>query len=151
MSPALVIPHTAEATLTPLWSSLALAVHQFADATGVDAQWLTDANGPWNPAEPQAELLRDVLEAALNNAHTHGRARQLTARVRATASDLSLLVRDDGRGAPPSAFTQAEGATLARLRARADAQGGWLQIDSQPGQGTQLILSLPVPFRFRPG
>lgn len=149
MSPALAIPTLAELPLAPLWSRMALAVHQFADTTGVDAQWLMDTHGPWSPADPQAELMRDVLEAALNNAHEHGRARHLTARVRATASDLSLLVRDDGRGAPPSAFLQAEGATLARLRARADAQGGWLQIDSQPGQGTQLILSLPVPFRMR--
>jgi signal transduction histidine kinase len=151
MSPALVIPHTAEAPIATLWSRMALAVHQFADATGVDAQWLMDASGPWSPDEAQSELMRDVLAAALANAHAHGRARQLTARVRATASDLSLLVRDDGRGAPPSAFTQAPGATLARLRARADAQGGWLQIDSQPGQGTQLILSLPALFRLRPG
>jgi signal transduction histidine kinase len=149
MSPALVFSALADVPPAPLWSRLALAVHQFADTTGVDAQWLMDTNGPWSPAEPQADLMFDVLEAALHNAHGHGRARQVTARVRATASDLSLLVRDDGRGAPPSAFLQTEGSSLARLRARADAQGGWLQIDSQPGQGTQLILSLPVPFRMR--
>jgi signal transduction histidine kinase len=151
MSPALVLPNIVEAPLAPLWSRMALAVHQFGDSTGVHAQWLMDTSGPWSPAEAQAELMLAVLEAALANAQEHGRAHQLTARVRATASDLSLLVRDDGRGAPPSAFLQTESGTLARLRARADAQGGWLQIDSQPGQGTQLILSLPVPFRFRPG
>jgi signal transduction histidine kinase len=149
MCPALVTPSLLDNMPPPtsVWARMAMAVQHFSDASGVQTQWLADTPDPWNPSETQAELLMDVLDAALDNTTRHGRAHQLLARVRASSSDLSLLVRDDGRGAPPSAFARPGGASLSRLRERADRLGGWLQIDSQPGQGTQLILSLPVPFR----
>ncbi len=151
MCPTLVTPLAQESLPRPgaLWSRMALAVAHFTQASGVVGEWLSDTPGPWLPPDDQSELLLDVLDAALDNTARHGRAHHLVARVRASSSDLSLLVRDDGRGAPPSAFARPGGASLSRLRERADRLGGWLQIDSQLGQGTQLILSLPVPYQAR--
>ncbi|MEY2844116.1 MAG: hypothetical protein RI920_2153 [Pseudomonadota bacterium] len=148
MSPSLVTApavHT-QPTHGTLWTRLGLALQDFASATGVQVDWLADTPEAWTPSDALADLLADTLGAALSNVDRHGHARHVLARVRASSSDLSLLVRDDGRGAPPSAFAPQAGASLSKLRERADRLGGWLQIDSQMGQGTQLILSLPLPF-----
>ena len=65
-------------------------------------------------------------------------------RIRATSGELTLLVRDNGKGAPPSAFESHDAFGVMGMRERAGHFGGWVQIDSQPGQGTQVILSMPL-------
>jgi nitrate/nitrite-specific signal transduction histidine kinase len=55
-----------------------------------------------------------------------------------------LLVRDNGRGAPPSAFERADALGMAHVRERAAQLGGWLYVESQPGLGTKVILTLPL-------
>ncbi|MEY4766742.1 MAG: hypothetical protein RI907_3415 [Pseudomonadota bacterium] len=120
----------------------------FASDTGVVTDWSSDAErDPTGLPPALSALVFDTLCAALDNVAHHSHAQGVVARLRHSGSDLSLLVRDDGRGAPPSAFTREAHTTLSQLRARADLLGGWLQIDSQLGQGTQLILSLPLPFK----
>ena len=59
-------------------------------------------------------------------------------------ADLTLLVKDNGKGAPPSAFERSNAFGVMGMRERAGHHGGWLQIDSEPGQGTQVILSMPL-------
>lgn len=132
-----------------LGTRLAATLQAFGEHTGVHTDWAIDTQGPADalpPNSPLGELVLDTLQAALTNVARHSRAHQVLTRVRSSGSDLSLLVRDDGQGAPLSAFAPDGRTTLARLRARADQLGGWLQIDSHPGQGTQIILSLPLPF-----
>lgn len=60
-----------------------------------------------------------------------------------TQSDnrTKVEISDDGIGFDPS-FTHA-GYGLSNLRERAANMGGLLDIQSQPGQGTQITLSLP--------
>ena len=56
---------------------------------------------------------------------------------------LRLSIRDDGAGdADP-----ARGSGLIGLRDRAEALGGSLEVSSPPGQGTQIVLRLPLPRR----
>ncbi|HRH18361.1 MAG TPA: hypothetical protein PLS22_12995, partial [Aquabacterium sp.] len=71
-------------------------------------------------------------------------ASEVHIRVRATHSDLTLLVKDNGKGAPSSAFERHDAYGVMGMRERAGHHGGWLQIDSQPGGGTQIILSMPM-------
>jgi len=151
MCPAVLPPPTTELPARPsgLGARLAAAVQGFRERTGVEADCSSDtvlAADALPAAGPLSELVLDTLAAALHNVARHSGAQHVLTRVRSSASDVSLLVRDDGQGAPLSVFVGNSRTTLARLRERADALGGWLQIDSQPGQGTQIILSLPVPF-----
>jgi two-component system nitrate/nitrite sensor histidine kinase NarX len=53
-------------------------------------------------------------------------------------------IRDDGKGFDPQAVPSDMHVGLRIMRERAHRVGGSLDIRSQPGQGTEVILSLPV-------
>ncbi|HYZ00803.1 MAG TPA: PAS domain S-box protein [Candidatus Binatia bacterium] len=87
------------------------------------------------------DLLQLVREA-LSNVARHAGARHVDVRVRGTAGGLVLEVVDDGCGfqvdRPP-----AQGWGLRNLHERAAAMGGRLEIESVPGGGTTVRLSVP--------
>jgi signal transduction histidine kinase len=58
-------------------------------------------------------------------------------------STLDFEVRDNGAGFDPESTTSASG--LVNMRDRLNAVGGHLTIKSQPGQGTRVIASIPLP------
>jgi signal transduction histidine kinase len=86
-----------------------------------------------------------VVSEALTNVTKHARATH--ARVAAELSDGSLLleIRDDGAGgADPS-----RGSGLIGLRDRVEALGGSIAVESPAGEGTGILVALPVPFPER--
>jgi two-component system NarL family sensor kinase len=64
------------------------------------------------------------------------------------ASSLRLTVDDDGQGfdSPPAtkAGPARRGLGLAAIRERLNAMGGAMEMESRPGQGTRVILQLPL-------
>ena len=95
-----------------------------------------------------------IAQEALSNVMRHAGARTVRVQVaRAADAALSLQVRDDGVGMA-ALQTQAQaqatrpgarGLGLLGAAERAAALGGTLRVDSAPGQGTTLRLSLPAP------
>jgi signal transduction histidine kinase len=81
-----------------------------------------------------------TVSEALTNTAKHARA--TTADIQVTASDrvLHLRVRDDGRGGAD--FSHGSG--LVGLKDRAEALGGHLRLNSPPGEGTTLEITLPL-------
>jgi signal transduction histidine kinase len=57
---------------------------------------------------------------------------------------LTLEIADDGRGMSPEALLKPTSYGIRGLRERARTVGGWLDVSSQVGQGTALILSIPL-------
>ena len=128
-----------------LWATLAEQVQDFIDRSALRCEWSIDID-PGLPA-PQgmhATAIFSIFEEMLGNVARHAQATEVLIRVRATPGDLTLLVKDNGKGAPPSAFERTDAHGVKGMRERAGHHGGWLQIDSQPGQGTQVILSMPL-------
>jgi two-component system nitrate/nitrite response regulator NarL len=94
------------------------------------------------------EVLRIVGEA-LTNARRHSRARNVLVSVRTEQGKLSVEVSDDGRGfhpeKEPSATPTATGGTgIKGMRERARALGADLKIQSEPGRGTKVRLTLAL-------
>jgi two-component system sensor histidine kinase UhpB len=89
-----------------------------------------------------------IVQEAVNNTLRHGKASGITVSVRADANRLLLSVRDDGRGfdVPEALQRAATGKHLGLLgmRERVEALGGRLEIDSAPGQGTEIRASVPL-------
>jgi two-component system, NarL family, sensor histidine kinase UhpB len=83
-----------------------------------------------------------IAQESLTNALRHADARSVTVSLRADAVCLTLCVTDDGKGMPP----QLPGGTagIAGMRERALLVGGRLSIESRPGQGTEVRLTIPV-------
>lgn len=130
------------------WSQLASRVQAAIERSALPCHGSVDivADLP-EPQAPIAALLCTAFEEMLLNVVQHARATEVLVRLRATPIDITLLVKDNGRGAPPSAFDQHGAGGVIAMRRTASRLGGWLQIDSQPGGGTQLILSLPMSGR----
>ncbi|WP_342450204.1 sensor histidine kinase [Thiorhodococcus minor] len=57
---------------------------------------------------------------------------------------LRLEVRDDGRGFDPAVVREKKSFGLMGIRERVLIEGGSARIDSQPGEGTRLRITLPL-------
>ena len=59
---------------------------------------------------------------------------------------LQMTIRDDGRGFDPAAPVDPARKSfgLLSMRERVESLGGELEIDSQPGQGTRVIVAIPL-------
>jgi signal transduction histidine kinase len=76
---------------------------------------------------------------ALTNAAKHGTARRATVYAAPEGDGAFVSVKDDGNGFDPDATT--EGIGLGRsIRARIDEVGGRVEIDGNPGHGTEVRL-----------
>jgi len=94
-------------------------------------------------ADPEDGMhLYRIAQEALNNAATHGEARNVTLVLSKGEGSLRLVIADDGRGIPHLAGGR-EGVGLHSMRFRARALGGEIEIKSSPGEGT--IVSCQVP------
>jgi signal transduction histidine kinase len=82
-----------------------------------------------------------VVQEALHNVSQHSGARSATVTVRQTGESLMLIVEDDGRGFDPG---RTRGLGLLGMEERVKLLGGRLEIQSQPGNGTVLRVTLPV-------
>jgi len=81
-----------------------------------------------------------VVSEALANAAKHAQASAVHVRVDMAGGALRLDLRDDGvGGADP-----ARGSGLIGLRDRVEASGGTFRLDSRHGEGTRLLIELPV-------
>jgi signal transduction histidine kinase len=81
-----------------------------------------------------------VMSEALANAAKHAKASDVRAKVDATSGVLRLDVCDDGvGGADP-----AHGTGLVGLRDRVEAIGGTFRVISPRGEGTHLLIELPL-------
>jgi len=87
-----------------------------------------------------------TVAEALTNAAKHARATAVQVEVTASYGALRLCVQDNGRGGAD--FTHGTG--LLGLKDRAEALGGRMRLDSPPGAGTALEITLPVSDRSEP-
>ncbi len=85
-----------------------------------------------------------AVQQALGNALEHADPTTLHIGLSASGNRLLLTVRDDGRGFDRTAADFAPGMGLANLEAYARELGGRLDILSVPGEGTAVMLSIPV-------
>lgn len=86
-------------------------------------------------------LLR-VGQESITNALKHAQASKLVIALIYTAQSVSLSVRDNGRGFSPELNTGGFG--LISMSERADRIGGQLIINSQPGEGTEIGVQVPI-------
>jgi signal transduction histidine kinase len=86
-----------------------------------------------------------IVHEALSNAARHSRAKGLKLSVLQTESALIVSIKDDGIGFDTA--QRSEGLGLRNMRRRAELIHGHVQIDSQPGQGTRLTLTVPTNLR----
>lgn len=99
------------------------------------------------PTPYEVALLR-TAQSALANTVRHARAGRAEITLSFMDTSVALDVVDDGRGFDPSGAPVTErgdgGFGLPAMRSRAATLGGTLSVESAPGQGTALAVTLPV-------
>jgi signal transduction histidine kinase len=86
-----------------------------------------------------------VFEEALTNAVRHARATRITTTVGTTRDGkLTLRVTDNGVGIPAAKLNHRVSLGLLGMSERARKVGGLLRITSRPGEGTRVMLTLPL-------
>jgi signal transduction histidine kinase len=97
------------------------------------------------PAEVENNLLR-IGQEALANATRHARADEIKVDLQFGDGVVRLSVRDDGCGFDVEHAAQATSGHfgLAGIRERVQHLGGELSLLSRPGQGSELVVEVPV-------
>jgi signal transduction histidine kinase len=100
---------------------------------------------PHLPHDLQDELFR-ITQEALANVLKHAQASRVDVRLRYERAGLRLTVTDDGRGFEPGrAHGSAEGHFgLIGMRERATRIGASLDVESRPGAGTTILVTVPT-------
>jgi PAS domain S-box-containing protein len=85
-----------------------------------------------------------IVQEALTNVARHAQASQVSVQIRVEDEALAIQVQDDGRGMKPGSTGKAGHFGLVGMRERADLISGSLDISSAPGQGTSVLLRVPL-------
>ncbi len=85
-----------------------------------------------------------ILQEALTNVMRHAQAQTVSLRLEQQEGVLSLSISDDGRGFSVQQGRRGLSFGLVGMRERAQMLGGTLVLDSQPGEGTSIRVSVPL-------
>jgi signal transduction histidine kinase len=126
---------------------LAQLVERFRSDTGVDARFVSELEEVALPASACRELVR-VVQEGLVNIRKHSGAKSVYVRFGAQNGLWRLVIDDDGKGFPFSGrLTLGELDGLHRgpavIKERVRAIGGDMVIESSPGHGTRLEITVP--------
>jgi signal transduction histidine kinase len=125
---------------------LVAALRKHAEAVGMRHRVDVDVSGPDERlplARGAEEHVFRLAQEALANAAKHAQASRIDVSVRRDDGHVELRVRDDGRGFDPRARYDGH-LGLETMRSRAAELGGRLVLESAPGQGTDVTLTVPL-------
>ncbi len=108
-----------------------------------------DTGGFDRRLDPRTETtLFTIMQEAVNNARKHARAQNIWLRLARQGEHLIATVQDDGVGFDPDAvkasYDQRGSFGLLNMQERATLVGGETKIRSAPGQGTAIIIRVPL-------
>ncbi|MFA9405001.1 MAG: histidine kinase [Anaerolineales bacterium] len=88
-----------------------------------------------------------IVEEAVNNARKHARAKHIWVRLNRNGDLIHLEIEDDGVGFDLSSiqsnYEQRDSLGMVNLHERAEIVNGILKIDSSPGGGTRISVTVP--------
>jgi signal transduction histidine kinase len=97
------------------------------------------------PGEVETHLYR-IAQEALNNTLKYAKAESVSVLLEIRDDDIRLIIEDDGIGFDLLATGRkpGRGLGLTSMKERADLLGGRLEIETTPGLGTTIFVSVPV-------
>jgi len=121
---------------------------QACDRYGVGISFQTDGNITGLSMTLRSNLFR-VIHQALDNAIQRGAAKKVDISLSAKSDGFSARIADNGKGfdvAKAKTIAQERGSYgLTNMEERTRLFGGKLTIDSSPGNGTVILMSVPIP------
>jgi signal transduction histidine kinase len=97
-----------------------------------------------HPASPEVEPIVQAMREAAVNAAKHSGLREISVYVEVGAEEITIFVRDRGKGFNPSAVPDDRFGVRESVIARMQRHGGGATIRSSKRNGTEVRLSLPL-------
>jgi signal transduction histidine kinase len=129
----------------PILSALGNYVTDFGNNNGIKVNF--DYSKPFPKLSPVAELqLLRIAQESLTNVRRHAAAKEVEIKLESSEETVYLLVKDNGQGfnltelgeSPPGYHG------LNIIKERAETLGGELHVTTAPGEGTALMVSMPL-------
>ncbi|MFC8098226.1 sensor histidine kinase [Streptomyces sp. NPDC057363] len=126
--------------------ALKKTVTEWGERTGIPAGFTVTGTAEPLHDEVAATLLR-IAQEALSNTARHAAAGRIGVTLSYMGDEVTLDIRDDGRGFDRDAVrrrTHTGGFGLPGMRARAERIAGSLTVEAEPGQGTAVSARVPL-------
>lgn len=85
-----------------------------------------------------------IVQEAISNIHKHAGTQKAMVRLEDNGQRLTLIIKDQGIGFDLQQQTPEESYGLLGIKERVQLLGGVMEIHSQPGAGTQIIIIVPL-------
>lgn len=122
-------------------------VKQYQQKCGVEVELAASGLKERLPSEIETALYR-IIQESLTNTARHAQARHVWVTLTEDGLLLRATVRDDGRGFDAATILkkpwQDRGLGLAGMQERAALLGGAVEIDSEPGAGALITVTIPL-------
>ena len=119
-------------------------VERFSLQTGIDVHFTGHTGVPAVLSqEAEAHLMR-IVQEALNNVRKHAPGATVRVDVESDSRRVKVTVADDGPGFNPDVLGQNQRFGLRTMVERAEASGGSLVVNSSPGRGTTVTITMPM-------
>ncbi len=93
---------------------------------------------------PRSTAVFRILQEILTNVRRHAGATHVWVDLRREDESFLLEVRDNGKGFPRSQLNRLDGLGILGMSERAQVFGGHVRIDSEPGKGTSVKVTIPL-------
>lgn len=116
---------------------------QFRERTGVECQWRTEMETADVSRESATAVFR-IFQEILTNVLRHSGATRIQVELRKRNDRMELQVVDNGRGISESEKANNRSLGLLGMKERALLVGGEVNIDGASGQGTTVLVRIPL-------
>ena len=118
-------------------------VQKFTERTGIPCE-LAVAGAEWELSDLVATTVYRLLQESLTNIAKHAKASRVDVTLAQRDGDIVMCVHDDGVGFSPQDPRKPNAYGLIGLRERVYLLRGTIHIDSAPGEGTTIDVTLPI-------
>jgi signal transduction histidine kinase len=128
-----------------LFASIAVFVEHWSDRFGISADFHNTLREEFSPGSLTESMVYRIVQEALTNVAKHARATRVEVIIERHKGQLIVLIEDNGSGFSVDSVLHHPKTCLGLqgMIERANMADGTLEIDSQEGNGTTVILSIP--------
>lgn len=126
-----------------LAKTLKSAAREFEESAGIPCAFRTNAAG-LTFDRPAAVAVYRIVQAALTNVARHARASSVRVALMTNKHDLTLTVKDDGKGISTKRIANQFSLGICGMRERTLALGGTFTLVGSRGGGTSLTAQIPL-------
>ena len=97
-----------------------------------------------HPLNEDTRALLGAANEAMVNTAKHSGAERISLYFEAEDNELIVYVTDQGKGFEPTGVANDRRGIAESIKARVERAGGEADIESEPGEGTEVVLRMPV-------